>query len=230
MPGLSGGIAMDPSSNTAYVSGIAESDDSELEVPDSVPGQQGDVIHVLKFDPTTGQATRNGVIRVPPPSAAPPYQDFPPNSREALLAARPGDQPRREDPARGAQPRRPRGGDQHLDAGRSLRRGRPLPLRRRDHPQGQGTRDQRDPGHGLGDRPRLRVRREEDPGGPAPFAPRRDGDRSETPRAYVALASEDQIAVIDTAGWRSGERSRLPARRGTGRPRSTSPSRRTAAT
>ncbi len=82
MPGLSGGIAMDPSSNRAYVSGVAESDDPELEVPESVPGQQGDVIHVLKYDPRTGQATRNGVIRVPPPPGAEPYQDFPPNTSE----------------------------------------------------------------------------------------------------------------------------------------------------
>jgi DNA-binding beta-propeller fold protein YncE len=82
MPGLSGGIAMDPSSNTAYVSGVAESDDPDLQVPPGVPGQQGDVIHVLKYDPSTGHATRNGVIRVPPPPAAEPYQDFPPNSSE----------------------------------------------------------------------------------------------------------------------------------------------------
>ena len=37
------------------------------------------MIHVLRYDPTTGRATRNGVIPVPPPSDAPPYQDFPPN-------------------------------------------------------------------------------------------------------------------------------------------------------
>jgi DNA-binding beta-propeller fold protein YncE len=80
MPGVSGGIAMDPSSNTAYVSGVAESDDSELSVPDSVPGQQGDVIHVFSYDSATGRATRRGVIPVPPPPDTPAYQEFPPNS------------------------------------------------------------------------------------------------------------------------------------------------------
>ncbi len=80
MPGLSGGIAMDPSSNRVYVSGLAESDDPELSLPDSVPGQQGDVIHVFTYDSATGRATRRGVIPVPPPAEAPPYQDFPPNN------------------------------------------------------------------------------------------------------------------------------------------------------
>jgi DNA-binding beta-propeller fold protein YncE len=80
MPGLSGGIVMDPSSNAAYVSGVAESEDSELQVPDGVPGKGGDVIHAFRYDPTTGRAVRHGVIPVPPPSGAPPYQDFPPNS------------------------------------------------------------------------------------------------------------------------------------------------------
>jgi YVTN family beta-propeller protein len=80
MPGLSGGIAMDPSSNTAYVSGLPNSSHAGERAPDSVPGQQGDVIHVFTYHPRSGQAARAGVIGVPPPSTAPPYQDFPPNS------------------------------------------------------------------------------------------------------------------------------------------------------
>ena len=47
MPGLSGGIAMAPDGSTAYVSGIAESGDRDNAVGDDVPGQEGDVIHVL---------------------------------------------------------------------------------------------------------------------------------------------------------------------------------------
>ena len=65
---------------TAYVSGVADSCHQREEVDSSVPGRQGDVIHVLHYDPKTGIATRAGVIRVPPPADAPPSQDFPTSS------------------------------------------------------------------------------------------------------------------------------------------------------
>jgi DNA-binding beta-propeller fold protein YncE len=79
-PGLSGGVAMSPDGRTAYVSGLADSSHSAEKVDPSTPGLQGDVIHVLHYDPKSGLATRAGVISVPPPSDAPAAQDFPPSS------------------------------------------------------------------------------------------------------------------------------------------------------
>ena len=38
------------------------------------------MIHVLRYDPKTGVATRAGIIPVPPPSDAPALQDFPPSA------------------------------------------------------------------------------------------------------------------------------------------------------
>ena len=79
-PGLSGGIAMSRDGHTAYVSGEADSSHGAEQVDPSTPGRQGDVIHVLHYDPKTGLATRAGIISVPPPSDAPPFQEFPPNT------------------------------------------------------------------------------------------------------------------------------------------------------
>jgi DNA-binding beta-propeller fold protein YncE len=78
-PGLSGGVAMSPDGHTAYVSGVANSSHAAEQADPSVPGQEGDVIHVLHYDPRTGTATRAGVIPIPPPSDAPPAQSFPTN-------------------------------------------------------------------------------------------------------------------------------------------------------
>lgn len=79
-PGLSGGVAMSPDGRTAYVSGVANSSHEAERADPSVPGQEGDVIHVLHYDPKTGLATRAGVIGVPPPSDAPLAQNFPTSS------------------------------------------------------------------------------------------------------------------------------------------------------
>jgi len=80
MPGLTGGIALHRDNRTAYVSGIAESKHEDQKVADDVPGQKGDAIHVLRYDGKTGQLQRDGVIEVPPPSAAPMIQNFPPST------------------------------------------------------------------------------------------------------------------------------------------------------
>ena len=80
MPGLSGGIAMAPDGRTAYVSGVPETTHADQESPPDTPGKQGDVIHVLRYDGRTGQATRDGVIEVPAPSGSPIPQDFPPRT------------------------------------------------------------------------------------------------------------------------------------------------------
>jgi YVTN family beta-propeller protein len=80
MPGLSGGIAMSPDGRTAYVSGVPDSPHKDQQAPADVPGKEGDVIHVFTYDGNTGIAQRDGVIPVPPPSSAQPYQDFPPGT------------------------------------------------------------------------------------------------------------------------------------------------------
>jgi YVTN family beta-propeller protein len=84
MPGLSGGIAMDPEHNRVYVSGLADSSHADEQSPASVPGQEGDVIHVFRYKRHSGKAKRAGIIPVPPPTSAPAYQTFPPNSTEKL--------------------------------------------------------------------------------------------------------------------------------------------------
>ncbi len=80
MPGLSGGVAMDPTRNRVFVSGLPASPHADETPPASVPGQQGDVIHVFRYKARSGQAKRAGTIDVPPPPGAQPYQDFPPQS------------------------------------------------------------------------------------------------------------------------------------------------------
>jgi DNA-binding beta-propeller fold protein YncE len=78
MPGLSGGIAMARDGRTAYVSGTAESEHKDQQTPAGTPGKEGDVIHVLRYNPRTGRARRAGTISVPPPIDAPIPQSFPP--------------------------------------------------------------------------------------------------------------------------------------------------------
>ena len=78
MPGLSGGVALARDGRTAYVSGVAESPHEDQQTPAGTPGKEGDVIHVLRYDPRTGRASRAGTIAVPPPGDAPLPQSFPP--------------------------------------------------------------------------------------------------------------------------------------------------------
>jgi Phosphoesterase family/Lactonase, 7-bladed beta-propeller len=80
-PGLSGGVAMAPDGRTAYVSGLKDSEHPPEEVDSSVPGRQGDVIHILRYDKKTGMASRAGIINVPPPNYAPAAQNFPPSNQ-----------------------------------------------------------------------------------------------------------------------------------------------------
>jgi DNA-binding beta-propeller fold protein YncE len=80
IPGASGGIAMDPSAQLAYVSGVADSPQKDQASPPGTPGIAGDVVHVFRYDAGTGQATFDHLIAVPPPSDAPAAQDFPPGT------------------------------------------------------------------------------------------------------------------------------------------------------
>ena len=83
MPGLSGGIAMAADGRTAYVSGTPESSNDEQKVAKGVPGKDGDVVHVFRYNGTRGTATRAGTIPVPPPGDAPLPQAFPLTGLEA---------------------------------------------------------------------------------------------------------------------------------------------------
>jgi YVTN family beta-propeller protein len=78
MPGLSGGIAIAPDGQRAYVSGVPDSPYTDQKVSSTIPGREGDVIAVFKVDLGSGRAERNGVISVPPPPDAPAVQTFPP--------------------------------------------------------------------------------------------------------------------------------------------------------
>ncbi len=82
MPGLSGGVAFDPKRPLAYVSGLPEPRGYTQmpRVPASVPGRQGDVIHVFRYGRNRGRAKRLGIIEVPPPPGTPPPQSFPPTN------------------------------------------------------------------------------------------------------------------------------------------------------
>src|SRR3989442_2838109 len=77
LPGTSGGIVMDPRRPVAYVSGVADSNQPELQAPEA-QGRGGDVIHILSYDRASGVATPSGVIAVPPPAGTPPPQALPP--------------------------------------------------------------------------------------------------------------------------------------------------------
>jgi len=79
VPGASGGIAIDPTHPLVYVSGVADSTDTDQERP-GLPGRQGDVIHVFRYDQRHGRAHEVGVIPVPPPASAPTPENFPPKT------------------------------------------------------------------------------------------------------------------------------------------------------
>jgi DNA-binding beta-propeller fold protein YncE len=99
MPGVSGGIVAARDNRTVYVSGTPQSEHEDQKVAGNVPGKQGDVIHVFRYDKDTGKARRAGVIPVPPPQGTPlpqvapgqnqitgpgPPQNFPPTNTEPL--------------------------------------------------------------------------------------------------------------------------------------------------
>ena len=77
LPGASGGIAIDGKRGLAYVSGVADSSDTDQMRP-HLRGRAGDVIHVFRYNHRTGWATEAGTIAVPPPTFAPVPQSFPP--------------------------------------------------------------------------------------------------------------------------------------------------------
>jgi DNA-binding beta-propeller fold protein YncE len=78
LPGASGGIAIDGKRSRVYVSGIPDSTDADQRRP-GLRGRGGDVIHVFHYDRRTGHAKETGTISVPPPASAPISQSFPAN-------------------------------------------------------------------------------------------------------------------------------------------------------
>ena len=78
LPGASGGIAIDGNRSRVYVSGVADSTNADQRRP-GLPGRGGDVIHVFSYSRRAGLAKETGTIAVPPPASAPIPQSFPPN-------------------------------------------------------------------------------------------------------------------------------------------------------
>src|SRR3954452_4363927 len=77
MPGVTGGIAMAPDGKTVYVSGVADSEHLDEKAPPGTPGLEGDVIHVFTYDAKTGIAAHTGTIPVPPQNGTPTPQVIP---------------------------------------------------------------------------------------------------------------------------------------------------------
>jgi len=80
VPGASGGLAFDPVRPLAYLSGIQDSAHADQQRP-GLPGRQGDVVSVYRYDPATGRARFDHLIPVPPPASAPAVQSFPPSAK-----------------------------------------------------------------------------------------------------------------------------------------------------
>jgi DNA-binding beta-propeller fold protein YncE len=88
LPGGEGGIVMDPTKPVAYVAGtpIAAGNHPDLRPPagsPQPPGVEGDVLHVYTYDPASGRATEQAPLSIPPPSNTPPPQNFPPTNTKA---------------------------------------------------------------------------------------------------------------------------------------------------
>jgi DNA-binding beta-propeller fold protein YncE len=86
LPGAYGGIAFSPDGRTAYVSGEPKGD---IAAEGPTKGDAGDVIHVFSVDPATGRGTEQDPIALPKPSSG---LDWPvglavsPNGRQLVVA------------------------------------------------------------------------------------------------------------------------------------------------
>jgi DNA-binding beta-propeller fold protein YncE len=83
LPGASGGVAIDSRHRVVYVSGVADSTNRDEQRP-KLRGRKGDVIHVFRYNAHTGRARETGTIPVPPPSSAKPPENFPPKTSGTL--------------------------------------------------------------------------------------------------------------------------------------------------
>jgi len=80
LPGASGGIAIDGRHHRVYVSGLQDSTNSD-EMRPHLRGRRGDVIHVFHYNARSGRAQETGTIAVAPPASAPAPQSFPPKPK-----------------------------------------------------------------------------------------------------------------------------------------------------
>jgi DNA-binding beta-propeller fold protein YncE len=81
IPGASGGIVMDRHNPLVYVSGVSDSDAGHADQQrPGLPGREGDVIHVYRYNAISGRATFRNLLPVPPPAGTPPPQNFPPTT------------------------------------------------------------------------------------------------------------------------------------------------------
>ena len=83
LPGASGGIALDSVHHLAYVSGLANS--RWQPTKNTLPGATGDVVQVISWTDTCGEAAVTRAIPVPPQPNPPATQAFPP-PRQGLAA------------------------------------------------------------------------------------------------------------------------------------------------
>jgi DNA-binding beta-propeller fold protein YncE len=83
LPGASGGIAIDRTRPLVYVSGVADSSNTD-ERRLGLPGRGGDVVHVFRYSAGNGRAAEIGTIPVPAPSSAPVPENFPPKTSGRL--------------------------------------------------------------------------------------------------------------------------------------------------
>jgi DNA-binding beta-propeller fold protein YncE len=96
VPGLSGGIVMDPRRPLAYVSGVAESTHTDQQAKGR-PGGEGDNVQVFAYDKRSGTARFARLLATPPPPGSPvpqgivsiptyegPPQEFPPTNTKRV--------------------------------------------------------------------------------------------------------------------------------------------------
>src|SRR5215213_2443640 len=84
MPGANGGMAIAADNRTAYVSGTKDACDGCTSgthlyegAPKGTPGMEGDNVHVFQYDRKTGKAKRTEVIPIPAKPGAPAPQVIP---------------------------------------------------------------------------------------------------------------------------------------------------------
>ena len=177
LPGASGGIAIDGTRSRVYVSGVADSTNTDQQRP-GLRGRGGDVIHVFSYNRHSGIARESGTIAVPPPPSAPVPQNFPPKkSGHESWPDRLAVSPNGRNAARAAQSRRRGGRDRYALARRSLRHHGHVSVRGGDlarRPDGAGL--ERGAGHGVGGRARQREEAQGHPGRREPLSS--GGDRA----------------------------------------------------
>jgi DNA-binding beta-propeller fold protein YncE len=217
LPGASGGVAIDPTRPLAYVSGVAGSTDKAEAPPAGAPGATGDVIHVFRYDAASGQATFDHAIAVPPPAGAPapqglpvtvspatgasPPQNFPPTNSQTI--AWPDRLSISPDGATLLVPLNLADAAAVIDA----KAGTVRYVKTGDYPYGSAILPDGKTGLVSNETPGTvsvidlasATKKADIQVGPHLSHPEAIAVDPKAPRAYVALANSDQVAVIDTS-------------------------------